>query len=85
MMYLIDTACVTVAMGGTAFGASPFPEIARGKFTLFFLWITALKEVNTLVGLLLSTYYKKAYKQVGIAVSVILGFISSFVVKVVSV
>ena len=65
MMYLIDTAFVTVAMGGTAFGASPFPEIARGKFTLFFLWITALKEVNTLVGLLLSTYYKKAYKQVG--------------------
>lgn len=65
MLYLIDTACVTVAMAGTAFGASPFPEISRGKFTLLILWITALKEINTLVNLLLSTYYKRAYKQVG--------------------
>jgi hypothetical protein len=62
---LVDRLCATTALCGIAFAASPFPEIARGKFTLFFLWVTALIEINGLANLLLDSYYKKAYVQVG--------------------
>lgn len=65
LLFLIDTVCVAVAMGGVAFGADPFPEMGKGKFTMLLLWITALIEINKLKTVLTNTYYRKSFRQIG--------------------
>ena len=59
---LVDAVLTSVATLGVAYGADPFPEIARGRFTLFVLWLAAIREVGkTLYMLKTSVQYKQWY------------------------
>ena len=43
---LADAILTSVATLGIAYGADPFPEIRRGRFTLLFLWVSAIREIG---------------------------------------
>ena len=65
LVSLLDSILVTVAVTGVAYGADPFPGVARGKWELLLLWIAAFKEIGKLAVKLYETCGKKAYRQVG--------------------
>jgi hypothetical protein len=58
---LVDAVLVSIATFGVAYGADPFPELGKGRTALFFLWISALREVLNLAGKLYSAKSKKAF------------------------
>jgi hypothetical protein len=61
LLGLVDAILVTIATLGVAYGADPFPELGRGRTTLFLLWISAIIEVLKLGYKLSTSYSKKAY------------------------
>ena len=65
LVSLVDSILVTVAVLGVAYGADPFPGVARGRMELLLLWIAAFKETGKLAVKLYETIGKKAYRQVG--------------------
>ena len=58
---LVDATLVSIATLGVAYGADPFPELLKGRLALFLLWVSAIREVGSLLSRLYGAYSKKAY------------------------
>ena len=65
LLKLFDEIFTTVALLGVAYGADPFPEIARGRNSLLLVWLTAIKELGSLLYSLYESYTKKSWIVVG--------------------
>ena len=46
LIALIDSIFTSIATLGISYGADPFPETSKGRFTLLFLWISAIREIG---------------------------------------
>lgn len=56
-----DSAFVALATLGCAIGADPFPDLIKGRLTMFFLWLSAIRECLKLLYKTYSAYSKKPW------------------------
>ena len=61
MIGFFDSAFVALATLGCAIGADPFPDLIKGRTTMFFLWISAIRECLKLLYKIYSAKTKKPW------------------------
>eukprot|EP00944_MAST-04C_sp_MAST-4C-sp1_P009726 g9726.t1 len=61
MIGFLDSAFVAIATLGCAIGADPFPDLIQGRTTMFFLWLSAIRECLKLLYKFYSAYQKKPW------------------------
>ena len=62
---LVDKSLIATLLLAVAWGADPFPQLAKGQSSLLLLWISAIGELYGLIHLMHITVTRKSWRVIG--------------------